>query len=690
MRQLYKDYLLGKLRLLYYLDEEQHMGMLLIPEEKTTALADKKCRIEPLVQAHICGDGVGPGYTNGHSMTDSETTSRFRFVSQKESDNKIVTLLEDGLGRSIEHIVCYDPDWEAVTVNSRFINGSDQTVRLEMLSSVNLGGLTPFEEGMGVGCLKRHCIRSAWSAEGRVVSESIEDMNMEPSWGEYGLRYDRIGQVGSMPVRDYYPFTAVEDTKNAVTWAVALSCNGSWQMELRRVDNGLSLTAGLADFNYGHWAKDLAPDESFTGPQAFVTAVTGGMDEASQSLLTVQKTKNTLQCGELPVLFNEYCTTWGVPSESNLMKILDVLEGKGIDCLVIDCGWYTDGVHPWSKTNGDWEVGEDVLFPHGLQRVVDEIHKRGMKAGIWFEPETCGPLAKISSNEDWLLKRNGHVIRVDGKCFMDMRRADVRTYLDERVIAFLKKYQFDYIKVDYNESIGVGCDGAESLGEGLRQNMEYSRAFFQKMQREIPGLIIENCSSGGHRTEPSMMEVTAMASFSDAHECAEIPIIAANMHRMILPGQSQIWAVLRKEDSSERITYSLAAGFLGVLCLSGDVFDLNPAQWAQVEKGIEFYRSCAHLIRDGRSQFFGPKIQSYRQPQGWQAVMRTVEHTGQALVVAHHFAGQMPETVKIPMAGAKALGKVFCGPGTQVELTEDGIAITFSKEFTAAAVLIER
>ena len=36
-----------------------------------------------------------------------------------------------------------------------------------------------------------------------------------------------------------------------------------------------------------------------------------------------------------------------------------------------------------------------------------------------------------------------------------------------------------------------------------------------------------------------------MASFSDAHECDEIPIIAANMHRMILPRQSQIWAVVK-------------------------------------------------------------------------------------------------------------------------------------------------
>ena len=690
MRRLFQEYLLGKIRLLYYLDQEQHMGMVMIPADMKNRLADKEYRLEPLVQAHIGADGIGTGFASGHTMADSETTERFRFAAQKKTDTEITTLLEDGHGRRIEHIVSYRDDWDAVTVQSRILNGGDRTIRLEMLSSVNLGGLTPFEEDMGAGCLKRHCIKSAWSAEGRVVSESIEDLHLEPSWNEWCVRCDRIGQVGSMPVRGFYPFTAVEDVKNGVTWAVTLACNSSWQIELRRRDKGLSLTAGLADFNYGHWAKELTPGESFTGPEAFVTVVSGGLDEATQCLLSVQKTKNTLRCRELPVLFNEFCTTWGVPSESNLLNILDALEGKDIDCLVIDSGWFSDGVHAWSETSGDWEINEETLFPHGLQTVVDQIHGRGMKAGIWFEPETCGPLSKVIHNESWLLKRNGYTIRIGGRCFLDMRRADVSAYLEDKVIGLLKKYKFDYIKVDYNESIGVGCDGAESLGEGLRRNMECSRAFFRKMRREIPELIIENCSSGGHRTEPSMMEISAMASFSDAHECAEIPIIAANMHRMILPGQSQIWAVLRKEDSVERLTYSLAASFLGVMCLSGDVCDLNADQWAQVEKGIAFYRCCAALISDGKSQFFGPKIESYRQPQGWQAVMRTGEHTRDALVVAHCFAGQAPMTVEIPISGAKAIGQVFCDPSAQVFLVEGGLAITFSKEFTAAAVRIER
>ena len=54
-----------------------------------------------------------------------------------------------------------------------------------------------------------------------------------------------------------------------------------------------------------------------------------------------------------------------------------------------------------------------------------------------------------------------------------------------------------------------------------------------KMKEDIPGLIVENCASGGNRLEPSMQNITDLASFSDAHEAIEIPCIAANLHNLI-------------------------------------------------------------------------------------------------------------------------------------------------------------
>jgi alpha-galactosidase len=143
-----------------------------------------------------------------------------------------------------------------------------------------------------------------------------------------------------------------------------------------------------------------------------------------------------------------------------------------------------------------------------------------------------------------------------------------------------------------------------------------------------------------------------MGSSSDAHETREIPIIAANLQRLILPRQSQIWAVLRKDDTAQRLAYSLAATFLGRMCLSGEVHDLSPAQWNLVVSAMELYRRVAPIIRDGHSTFHGETGESWRHPQGWQAVLRTSKRGDRALLVAHTFAKPFTKQVEIPLPGA--------------------------------------
>ena len=76
---------------------------------------------------------------------------------------------------------------------------------------------------------------------------------------------------------------------------------------------------------------------------------------------------------ELPIVFNEYCTTWGCPSEENIAGILKAIQGKGFSYFVIDCGWYKrDGI-PWDVSMGDYDVS-DSLFPHGLEHTVQAIN----------------------------------------------------------------------------------------------------------------------------------------------------------------------------------------------------------------------------------------------------------------------------------------------------------------------------
>jgi alpha-galactosidase len=160
-------------------------------------------------------------------------------------------------------------------------------------------------------------------------------------------------------------------------------------------------------------------------------------------------------------------------------------------------------------------------------------------------------------------------------------------------------------------------------------------------------LVIENCSSGGHRLEPSMQALCAMGSFSDAHETVEIPLIAANLHRVVLPRQTQIWAVVRAEDSPWRLDYSLAALLLGRAAISGDVAGLAGWQLARVREALAFHAAAAPILRDCRCKRFGETGSSMRHPAGWQAVRMMAADGDRLLSVAHRF-GDPTETAAAP------------------------------------------
>ena len=87
------------------------------------------------------------------------------------------------------------------------------------------------------------------------------------------------------------------------------------------------MMAGLADHDFGHWAKTLAPGESFESPEAYLTVGQGDVDAVAQRLLSVQRENWRLRDEPLPVLFNEYCTTWGNPTHDNLAAIAQRLQG---------------------------------------------------------------------------------------------------------------------------------------------------------------------------------------------------------------------------------------------------------------------------------------------------------------------------------------------------------------------------
>jgi alpha-galactosidase len=140
----------------------------------------------------------------------------------------------------------------------------------------------------------------------------------------------------------------------------------------------------------------------------------------------------------LPVLFNEYCTTWGNPSHDNICDIVKAIKGKGFEYFVIDCGWYKSPGVPWDVSMGDYEVSKE-LFPDGLDKTVSVIKDAGMKPGLWFEIDNVGSASNAYQDTSHLLQRDGKVLTTTMRRFWDLRQDHVQEYLDRKVIGTLKK-----------------------------------------------------------------------------------------------------------------------------------------------------------------------------------------------------------------------------------------------------------
>lgn len=583
-------------------------------------------------EVKFLGDGYPGCYANGLSMHDSETMGRFTCIEKDEKKEILET--DNHIRLSVVYETGKHENVKVVTTSIK--NESDKDVTLEMITSFSI---------RGVKADKLHRMQSFWSEEGRHRVEDLVDLGLEKSWAGHGMRVLKYGNLGSMPVRSYFPFIALEDSTNHHFIAVTLYSPSSWQMEvISHRDDTYIISGGIADRDYGQWMKTLKPHETFVAPKAVIAEGNSLLDVCN--LLVKEQTPDISKVdNHMGITFNEYCTTWGDPSMTNLKKIADKLAGKGIQYLVMDSGWYLDEGQNWWDYIGNWKVNKK-RFPNGLKELSSYIRAKGMIPGIWFEPESLATGSPYYHDKEYILQKDGYPLTVGGKRFLDMESQKVRDFLRKDVIGLLKENDFGYVKIDYNDTIGAGCDGKESLGENLRRKVLASQDFLREIKKEIPDIVIENCSSGGHRLEASMMELASMASFSDAHETTAIPLIAGSLQMMVAPMQNQIWSVLRKEDSDDRIYYSMVSTFLGRMGLSGDIYDLSEHQWELIDKAIAFYKEAADIIKYGKTTVLEHDVHSWNQPCGSQLVVREFET--RSLVILHRFAHKEGEDFSLP------------------------------------------
>ena len=102
---------------------------------------------------------------------------------------------------------------------------------------------------------------------------------------------------------------------------------------------------------------------------------------------------------------------------------------------------------------GDWKDIDPVKFPNGLNEIVNKIHQKGYKAGIWLAPFVAETKSKLFNERKDLLKMvDGAPVSCGGNWSgfyaLDMQNPDTLAYIKE-CLEYYIDLGFDFFKLDF-------------------------------------------------------------------------------------------------------------------------------------------------------------------------------------------------------------------------------------------------
>ncbi|QGY42453.1 alpha-galactosidase [Maribellus comscasis] len=300
------------------------------------------------------------------------------------------------------------------------------------------------------------------------------------------------------------------ETKGEVV-AATLAWTGNFQFNFEITPtNTLRVISGMNPYASEYHLK---PNEIFKTPDFIFTYSFEGKGQASRNLHKWAQKYQVLDGeGERLTLLNNWEATYFDFNEDRLVELFDGAKKLGVDLFLLDDGWFANK-YPRNNDRaglGDWQENKEKL-PHGIGYLVEQAEAKGIKFGIWIEPEMVNPKSELYENHpDWILKlpnRPEHYSR--NQLVLDMANPEVQKFVYDVVDQMLTKHpEIGFIKWDCNRE--MTNEYSQYLGENQSHiYIDYVKGFYNVMEdlrEKYPELPIMLCSGGGGRTDYGAMK----------------------------------------------------------------------------------------------------------------------------------------------------------------------------------------
>ena len=459
----------------------------------------------------------------------------------------------------------------------------------------------------------------------RVMSASVDMdqddfklLTLHGSWArercmdfrEIGYGKQSVGSTKGESSHQEHPFMALvsekatQESGNVYGFHFVYSGNFLAQVEKNQFDS-LRVQVGIHPKNFCYEVK---PGECFDAPEVILVYSSEGMGGMTRTLHDLYRNhliRSPYKDKKRPILINNWEATYFHFDTEKLLSIARDAKKAGIEMLVMDDGWF--GCRNDDNTSlGDWTVNEKKLNG-GLKYLVDEVNKIGLKFGIWFEPEMISPDSDLyRAHPDWAIAIEGRIpCRSRNQFVLDLTRPEVLEYVYKAVSNILHSANIEYVKWDMNRQLtdlGSIYLGKENQGELCHRYVLAVYELQERLTKEFPNLLLENCSGGGARFDPGMLYYSPQIWCSDDTDAIErlaiqegtaliYPLSTMGAHVSDCPNHT----VGRITPFATRGNVALAGTFGYEL----DITKISEEDRNQIPEQVATYHKYNDLVRNG-------------------------------------------------------------------------------------------
>jgi len=428
---------------------------------------------------------------------------------------------------------------------------------------------------------------------------------------------------------------------------VAIGWTGKWYAEVRQEDEqSASLKAGMEKMRLY-----LLPQEEIRTPRICLLFWKGndrmaGHNQFRRFVLAHHTRKIDGKPNPLPLAAflgrggpapcNEFACTTESPAIAWIFRHrqFNILP----EVFWLDAGWYAcQG--DWHNT-GSWCANRDN-FPNGLKPVSDAVHQAGAKFLVWFEPERVRDGTELAiEHPHWLIERPNVVNKL-----LNLGNKEAVHWLIDRVSTLIEKEGIDIYRQDFNMDplpYWQQADAPQRTGIAEIRHIEGLYAFWDALLARFPGLIIDNCASGGRRID---LETISRSS----------PFWRTDFHGYDYPNGCQdntyalnFYLPLHGTANMVRSQYFFRSNLSSSLVLD---WEINSKDCSQAE--MQEYIHDFKRLRPFYSGDFYPLTgkNSLLKDNTWLAYQLNRPEQGDGIVLAFRREGNRDESIRIQLGG---------------------------------------